>query len=273
MALDREKYFFTPRYTRGEVARVLGITKDTLRHYEAFGLVKPYEDKKNKYRYYSIADLEILDVILFLRSMDIPIQDIPKFIECKDIEKYGSILEEEINKANRKINYWNNIKNILSYLKDTLDDYKKEPNNVRIVKDTTFRFRVAKFDYRSYDIDKMCPSRISSDVTSHVIKLKIAEEKWLLSNREDTSEMEIGYLCGVNEQGDDICQCTLPLSIMITTLEPVEKIPEIILRFWKDYKDEYDFQDKAYIFEHTFLNIFNQEALLRKIYLPIYSKK
>lgn len=273
MTLDREKYFFTPRYTRGEVSRVLGITKDTLRHYEECGLVSPEENKKNKYKYYSIADLEILNVVLFLRSMEVPISEIPKFIKCKDIDTYGDFLDEQINKAISKINYWNQVKNILSYLKKTLDDYKKVPHNVSIVEDITFKFRVAKFDYKNYDIEQMAPSRISSVPSSHIMKLKIVEKKWIESNREDTSDLVVGYLCGEKEKGQDIYEHIIPKALMLTTLEPLEEIPKIIIKFSKEYEDKHELSNKVYIIEHTFFNIFNQEALLRNIYLPIVRNK
>lgn len=272
MSLDREDYFFTPRYTRGKVCKVLGITKDTLRHYEECELVKPHENEKNKYKYYSIADLEILNVILFLRAIDVSIQDIPKFIECKDIDTYGNFLDEQIHKAVSKITYWNHVKNILTYLKKTLVDYQKMPHNVSIVEDTTFKFRIAKFDYKNYDIEQMAPSRISNVVTSHIIKLKIVEDKWILSNREDTSDMIVGYLCGEEEKGGDVCIYKIPVALMLTTLEPLEKIPDIVIKIRETYKEKYELADKIYIVEHTFFNIFNQEALLRNIYFPIINK-
>lgn len=199
MTLDREKYFFTPRYTRGQVSKVLGVTKDTLRHYEECGLVSPQENKKNRYKYYSIADLEVLNVVLFLRSIDVPIHEIPKFIECKDIDTYGDFLDEQINKAISKINYWNHVKSILSYLKKTLDDYKKVPHNVSMVEKVTFKFRVAKFDYKNYDIEQMAPSRVSSVASSHIMKLKIVEKKWIESNREDTSDLVVDDILDIIE--------------------------------------------------------------------------
>lgn len=273
MTLDREKYFFTPRYTRGQVSKVLGVTKDTLRHYEECGLVSPQENKKNRYKYYSIADLEVLNVVLFLRSIDVPIHEIPKFIECKDIDTYGDFLDEQINKAISKINYWNHVKSILSYLKKTLDDYKKVPHNVSMVEKVTFKFRVAKFDYKNYDIEQMAPSRVSSVASSHIMKLKIVEKKWIESNREDTSDLVVGYLCGEKEKGQDIYEHMITKALMLTTLEPLEEIPKIIIKFCKKYENKYELSNKVYIIEHTFFNIFNQEALLRNIYLPIVRNK
>lgn len=76
MTLDRKSYFFTPRYTRGKICKVLGVTIDTLSHYEKCGIINPQENEKNGYKYYSIADIEILNVILFLRAMDVSIKKV-----------------------------------------------------------------------------------------------------------------------------------------------------------------------------------------------------
>lgn len=273
MSLDRESYFFTPRYTRGEVCKALDVTKDTLRHYEKCGIISPKENEKNKYKYYSIADLEILNVILFLRAIEVPIQDIPKFIKCKDIDTYSDFLEEQIIRASDKISYWTHVRDILSYLKKTLEDYKKGPHNIKIIENTRFRFRVAKFDYKNYDIKQMSPSRISNTATYHIIKLKIVDNRWLLSNRENTDGMMVGHLCSQEESDNDICVTSIPLSLMVTTLDNLDKIPKIIIDTKNSNKDKYEFDDKVYIVEHTFLNIFNQDALLRNIYIPIIRKK
>lgn len=267
--LDRDDYFFTARYTRGQVCKVLGVTRDTLRHYENCGIITPQENEVNKYKYYSIADLEVLNVILFLRAMDISIKDVPRFIQCNDINTYGDFLEEQINKANEKINYWKHIRNTLSYLKKTLEDYKKFPENISIIENTIFRFRASKFDYNNYDIEKMAPYRISDVPIYHVIKLKVVDENWILSNRKDTSELLIGHLCDEDELEKDISVKTIPLALTFTTLKNLEELPKVIMDIWKNYDGKYKFDYKAYIIEHTFFNIFNEESLLRNIYLPI----
>lgn len=272
MTLDRETYFFTPRYTRGQVCKVLSITKDTLRHYEKCGIVSPKENEHNRYKYYSIADLEILNVILFLRAIDVPIQDIPRFIECKDIDSYGELLSEQIDKVTLKINYWTHVRGILVYFQKALEDYKKTPHQVKLIENVSFRFCMTQFDYKNDDIEKMAPSKSSSMATYHVSKLKIVGKKWIASNREETADMIIGHLYDEEEVGD-ICTHTLPKSLMITTLETIDKLPEMIRTLWKTYEGTYEFEDRVYFIEHTFFNIFNQEKLLRNIYLPIVKVK
>ena len=58
-----------------DVEQLLGITKQTLIYYEKEGLIKPARNKNN-YREYNQNDIELLQLILTLRSMGISIDDI-----------------------------------------------------------------------------------------------------------------------------------------------------------------------------------------------------
>lgn len=158
---------------------------------------------------------------------------------------------------------------LLAYLKNTLENYEKVPRDVSIVYNTKFRFKVFNFDYANSDIEQMAIIKAASADTYHVIRLKVVEENWIISKRENTSRILLGYLCDESEKDEDIVTEIIEESLMITTLETLDKISEIIIATWEKYKNEYIFEYKAYIVEHTFFNIFNQEKLLRNIYLPI----
>lgn len=58
-----------------DVEQLLGITKQVLIYYEKEGLIKPTRNKNN-YREYNQNDIELLQLILTLRSMGISIDDI-----------------------------------------------------------------------------------------------------------------------------------------------------------------------------------------------------
>ena len=60
----------------------LGITKQALIYYEKEGLIDPIRDKNN-YRQYSQNDIEILQVILLLRSFEISIDEIKLILSNK----------------------------------------------------------------------------------------------------------------------------------------------------------------------------------------------
>lgn len=62
-----------------EIEQLLGVTKQVLIYYEKEGLIKPTRNKNN-YREYNQNDIELLQLILTLRSMEIPIDDIKSIL-------------------------------------------------------------------------------------------------------------------------------------------------------------------------------------------------
>ena len=65
-----------------DVEEQLGITKQALIYYEKEGLINPIRDKNN-YRQYTQNDIEILQVILLLRSFEISIDEIKLILSGK----------------------------------------------------------------------------------------------------------------------------------------------------------------------------------------------
>ena len=47
-------------YTIGELAKILGITAETIRYYERKGIIAPIHDQETGYRYYTTWDLHML---------------------------------------------------------------------------------------------------------------------------------------------------------------------------------------------------------------------
>lgn len=68
-------------YTVGDLAKTFGIPISTLRFYDKHGIFVPeYRNPENGYRYYSAEQLITLDVILFLRELDVPTGKIPEIM-------------------------------------------------------------------------------------------------------------------------------------------------------------------------------------------------
>ena len=63
------------KYLIGDVANLMGISRDTLRHYEKRGLLTARK-AANGYRYYTEADISRFISILYQRKMDIRLDDI-----------------------------------------------------------------------------------------------------------------------------------------------------------------------------------------------------
>ena len=72
-------------YTIGQVAKFLGVSRDTLKFYEEKGLVNPKQDDENGYRKYNHFDKYDIITINFYREIDIEIvkiQEIKKVRVC-----------------------------------------------------------------------------------------------------------------------------------------------------------------------------------------------
>lgn len=87
--------------TAGELASLYGIPKQTLLYYDRTELLIPALVNENGYRYYSVSQYLVLEVILNMRKLNIPIQDIKNYLQNRSVDNFEQILlakEKECNK-------------------------------------------------------------------------------------------------------------------------------------------------------------------------------
>lgn len=98
----------------GDIAKLFHLSVSSLRHYEAIGLLKPERiDPATGYRYYSISQFNALNVIRYLRVLDMPLDEIAAFLQNRDVAKAEAMLMkqkeavaqklEELRRIERKI--------------------------------------------------------------------------------------------------------------------------------------------------------------------------
>ena len=76
----------------GKVASLYDISVQTLRHYDKIGLFRPdLVNEETGYRYYTIPRLQTLELILFLRRLDLSLAEIQEAVEM--LEQGGSLQE------------------------------------------------------------------------------------------------------------------------------------------------------------------------------------
>ena len=73
--------------TTGELAKLMGITKETLFHYDEIGLFRPAVVMKNGYRYYEVSQMELLDAILLLKELRMPLKEIQELLGKRSPER------------------------------------------------------------------------------------------------------------------------------------------------------------------------------------------
>lgn len=82
-------------FTTNEFAKVCGVTKHTLFHYDDIGILKPEIVSESGYRYYSINQFFAFDIISVLKKAGTPLKDIKEYVEHQDTEQFLTMLKEK----------------------------------------------------------------------------------------------------------------------------------------------------------------------------------
>lgn len=90
MEQNKSIYFST-----GEFARLCGIKKDTLFHYDHIGILKPEVTAENGYRYYSINQFFVFDIISMLKKTGTPLKEIKTYMEHQNTSSFLSLLQQK----------------------------------------------------------------------------------------------------------------------------------------------------------------------------------
>lgn len=79
----------------GTLRRLTGLSAATLRFYERLGLLRPFRDKANGYRYYDKADMLQLFQIMQYNGFHIPLAELPGDQQSVSIEDMDSMLDRQ----------------------------------------------------------------------------------------------------------------------------------------------------------------------------------
>lgn len=83
-------------YSIGEISQLFGLRIRTLRYYDKVHLLKPaYIDEQTHYRYYTVDQFEMINSIIYLRTLNMPIQKIKEFFEHKDTDTLMKVFLEQ----------------------------------------------------------------------------------------------------------------------------------------------------------------------------------
>ncbi|MGE7908464.1 MerR family transcriptional regulator [Lysinibacillus xylanilyticus] len=109
------------KLTIGEMAKLRGLTSETLRHYDRIDLFKPqYIDPHSGYRYYSIFQYEILGTIKELRQLRMTTDEIKDYLNERNFSKSLDIMktkhEELVINLKELIEMEENIREKIAYL-------------------------------------------------------------------------------------------------------------------------------------------------------------
>lgn len=115
--------------TVGQISKLFNVTSETLRHYDRIGLLKPIINEENGYRYYSLKEMEILDLILDAKYLEIPLLNIKEIIKNESIDNYIDLIELQEKTIDEKIEHLLKIKEQAREKKKILNEMLNFENN------------------------------------------------------------------------------------------------------------------------------------------------
>ena len=118
--MDRNEYM-----TTGEFASAMGVSKDTLFHYDDIGLFCPEKVSENGYRYYSIYQMETFDTIRMLRDLGMPLKEIRDMLAHRSPERVMHVFAGREQQIDRQIEKLKEMKQWLSRRREKIADAEK----------------------------------------------------------------------------------------------------------------------------------------------------
>ena len=100
-------------FTSGEFAKLCGVNKKTLFHYDNIGLFKPKKILENRYRYYSHNQFELFNVILELKRLGMPLKEIKSFIDNRNPDTALDLFQREKAKIDKEIQELEKLKELM----------------------------------------------------------------------------------------------------------------------------------------------------------------
>ncbi len=105
--------------TAGQFAKICGVEKHVLFHYDEIGLFKPVMINENGYRYYSYHQYDTFSVITKLKKMGMPLKDIKVYLEQRSPGLFLQLLEDKFDEVDREIEKLLALKRMMVYMKES----------------------------------------------------------------------------------------------------------------------------------------------------------
>lgn len=165
-------------YTVSKLAKLSGVTVRTLRFYDEVGLLSPAYVAENGYRYYSEAQLLLLQQILFFREIGFELKNIKEILKQTGFDKVESlrlhkkVLYEKIGRMKQLVD---TISTTITYLEDrqAMDE-----------KDIFTGFDTAKQNM----YEEMLYKRYGQKIESHMKQSRQKTKDWVMQDWQKSGE-------------------------------------------------------------------------------------
>lgn len=97
-----------------DLSTQLGLSSRTLRYYEETGLITSIRPQFEKYRYYDKQNVQRLRQIMVLRKMQIPIKDILRIYDNREMLDITQVFVDKLNDIDREVTALSELKRIIN---------------------------------------------------------------------------------------------------------------------------------------------------------------
>lgn len=106
----------------GDVSRLTGAGIKSLRYYEKINILKPaYISPDSGYRYYTLEQTNIVEIIMFCVALDIPLKELTKFSDKDGVMDFKSFFGEKRKIVEKKLNALKKGLNLIDHIERQID--------------------------------------------------------------------------------------------------------------------------------------------------------
>jgi len=106
-----------------DFAKFARTTRDTLLHYDRFGLLSPVSRGENNYRYYSGSQLAVVNLIRTLQNLGMSLKEIKRYKNKRTPAHLHETLNKQIKRIDEKIDAWTRARKLLELLQTTINSH------------------------------------------------------------------------------------------------------------------------------------------------------
>lgn len=192
-----------PVFTTGQFAKLCGVKKDTLFHYDDIGLLKPHEVRENGYRCYSAMQLNRFRAISILRDSGFPLEQIKQLLEdyspTEMLELFGQVQQQLKEQIRRTQHLVTQMQNTMSAMHFALASPMFEPRldvleGAKLAAVPTGEGR-ADHKTRIHMVSELYRFSMNSNSPADFLRGGIITRAYLEQGVFSTDDMYLDYLC------------------------------------------------------------------------------
>jgi len=233
-------------YSIKKLADLAGVTSRTLRYYDEIGLLRPRRINSSGYRIYGKKEIDLLQQILFYKSMNMKLEDIQKVISQPNFDIDKALIEHHQQLITRK----NQLEQLILTVEKTIAYNKGE---VKMSNKEKFKgFKKVKLAENESNYGKEIREKYGVETVEY------SNKKFMNMSEDDFKQMEDIE----NEMFESLKEVVTTKDLESETAKNVyEKHRDWLMFTWPSYSPEAHIGlGKMYVEDERFAKYYNERA-------------